>query len=777
MTEQETMRRIIIRASICLMLFLPVSASGSNSVVQVSGRVEYAIPRTCLAPVSSLRKVENALIRTDPGEVYNVVMDGKGAELAVIMSTEHISVLGTVEYRGDNAWLTVHDYADPRMRSAHEYWRRICSYAHAVDSANRNAAVPGRLYGAEAVIGRYFSARGEIRAWTTDSASLWLATDTTLVRVSLDMKEPNRVFDQGDGLPDALVYDMLSDGKTLWIIHRNGLAALSTGTGSIRDLEDVRFACGKLVGDGAGVWVVSDTGTYRLTSPGAPVDTFRALPTAERIRKYVEAGIWIPGWKMKTRPFIQDPVISHGRICVGSFGAVYEFDGTKWSRISRDGWDLQAGPEGHVWFVGTMGITMFEPGAGASESYAPPAQGEGRNSHFLVTDKGAWLAREQQPGDRESGNVEPGLARLDLATGKWEVRHQVSGVDLDHIDCIHRPEGSALVWVVARIGVNHVLPADPGMMHIKRELFETRQLYLLALDEQMRLQHKIRIPSQNEKRLVCGRGGSRVEAGLQARSIPRISVGPDSIFAAVQLFPEGFFTGYRPAIAQVAVRNGEEWDGTLDDNSVDLNLLGEFPEILNISHSGRRIAPALGHDEVLGLFHHRGKHWCVTEGCVAVFDARSRKWTKLFEREDHFYWRAVAARDEGEALYVKSDRGMLARLDLPSGRWTALGKAGAAGLLGRFPANLERRLPKLQSLPACLSLPENEWLFKLPRRVRYTEKSDGNFLWGPTAKDDRTPRYYVKEVYFPRFLCESTDGKRLWISTFTGIVRLDVREN
>ena len=57
------------------------------------------------------------------------------------------------------------------------------------------------------------------------------------------------------------------------------------------------------------------------------------------------------------------------------------------------------------------------------------------------------------------------------------------------------------------------------------------------------------------------------------------------------------------------------------------------------------------------------------------------------------------------------------------------------------------------------------------------DKSQGNYLCGPVPGDPETkPRYYLKEVFFPLFLCAGADGRRLWISTFTGLVRLDIGE-
>ena len=36
-----------------------------------------------------------------------------------------------------------------------------------------------------------------------------------------------------------------------------------------------------------------------------------------------------------------------------------------------------------------------------------------------------------------------------------------------------------------------------------------------------------------------------------------------------------------------------------------------------------------------------------------------------------------------------------------------------------------------------------------------------------------SPRFYVKEVFFPQYLAASPDGQRVWLSTYTGLSRLD----
>jgi GH25 family lysozyme M1 (1,4-beta-N-acetylmuramidase) len=73
-----------------------------------------------------------------------------------------------------------------------------------------------------------------------------------------------------------------------------------------------------------------------------------------------------------------------------------------------------------------------------------------------------------------------------------------------------------------------------------------------------------------------------------------------------------------------------------------------------------------------------------------------------------------------------------------------------------------------------LAQAKNPWFFKQLDKRHPMDKSMGNFLFGPSAEGaEAKPVYYVKEVFFPDFLTASSDGRRLWIATYTGLLRLD----
>jgi hypothetical protein len=240
--------------------------------------------------------------------------------------------------------------------------------------------------------------------------------------------------------------------------------------------------------------------------------------------------------------------------------------------------------------------------------------------------------------------------------------------------------------------------------------------------------------------------------------------------------------------------------------------------VLNISNGelirgrfdpGDRILEAMGHDGILGLFAAGTKHWAVTEGCLARFDPDRKRWQRVAAAGFRYYWRATAAYDDGKFLYVGSDRGLVGRLDLASGKFTPVAglaerqvlritrnKGGLVALtsgpppLGILPVQLRGSGLFLKAEAAALEggkwrkaaaadLPppaaKPKWSFRRYERRNRFDKSRGNFLCGPAGGDAEVkPRYYLKEVFYPKYLCTSPDGKRIWVSTFTGLLRLDV---
>ncbi|HUT32922.1 MAG TPA: hypothetical protein VNE39_05545 [Planctomycetota bacterium] len=806
MSKSHRAGRVACLASLLLPCWAAIGAEPGQGTVKVSGRV--AVSR------DQARGVRGATLTTPKGEVYRLVMDERGRSLGGVMHGESAEVFAIPSDKDGAKWLQVLAYADDRLAAGHEYWRRMRCLACVVLPATRNAAVPANLRGATPVAGRFFPLKRQFTAWTRDATCLWVAGDTELLQVDLAACKVLRSFGREEGLPDRLVYQLLSDGKTLWIVHRGGVAALDIGKGRIVDLPRLKAAFAQVFADAGGVWVVADTGTFRLKAPGGEPAVFPALPTAEQIRRVVETGIWTAHWRRRTGHLITAPASIGERLYAGSYGDLYELADGKWQRIAEGGWQ-QAVHDGKLWFLNAQGLAEYDPQTGKTSVAAPPESVRGRYTRLLVTDTAAWLVAEPEGTGKEGPPAGGGLARFDLAKRNWQAWPKINDLSANAVACIAAQDGA--VWAATMEGRYRSRSAHPGMTTTSRLDFDATGFALHRRDEKAGKwdSYPLAMP-ELEKRLICGQDGKRSMDVVTPQSIEELSVGGTRIFALARLMPKQFFGGYWPCIEQVASRPGpgDAWAAAFGHHPEQTCLEGEQPLVLNIS-SGEltRIGSSLkeqrweavGHDLVLGLFALGRRHWAVTEGCIAVHDEAVGQWRRLVEPDFRWYWRATAALDDGRSLTVGSDRGLVCRLDLASGRFEFLGAlkdrtisrlakdkngalmaAGSQAPLGRLPVQLADTLKPLDSdaarfdgkawtaakpedLPPAGSAPP--WSLKQFERKDHLDKSQGNYLCGPP---NGQPRYYVKEVFFPQFLCASADGRRMWLSTYTGIVRLDL---
>ena len=832
---------------VCILACACAPADELESTVTVTGEVSYGLSRTCLSPVIAWNDLKGGQLATPEGDVYRIVMDPRGAELAMVMNGHTAGVRGTVKQREGAQWLTVLAYTDTKQRAAHELWRRMCCNACAVSSALISATRPSELHGAEPVSGRHYPLKRNVTAWCRDAQFLWVATDNEVIQIGLDRKGIIQTFDRTRGLPDGAVYQLVSDGGVLWIAHRGGVARLELTTGRITPVAEAAASYAYAYADATGVWIVADTGTFRFARDGGPPEIYPALPTAERICQWVEKGIWTPFWHQTTRHFVTEIVAVENHLYVLSFGDVHEFNGKAWVRTVEDAWGMREGRscsrrqrssalpgsgeeqespgEGSqgtasptsIWVLGTRGLVEVDPATGEQTEYRPPRIAGGRLSNFTVTDRAVWVASERSSGFSVFGRGRGGLGRLDLVTREWRVWSEIDGQNAEQISAMADHAGE--LWVVTRQGAYRTESADPGMAHITRKVFHADEMHLHRFSEDTHAWQTTPLPSRVvERRLICGHDGSATMADITPRRIDDLSVGTHTVLASTQLFPAGYFSGYWPCVSAIASRPSldKPWVGEFRQTPSELNLQGEQPEVLNVSNSGQLVLRAIGHDDVLGLFADADTHWAVTEGCVGWFDESSGRWTKICEPGRRFYWKATAGYDDGSHLYVGSDRGLISRLDFATGRFEVLGAlkdravtrivdAGEGCIfvvsepapLGTLPVQLAPQLTfldaeaavfdgkRLQAVPIT-AVPgklektgrqQPEWLVRSIERRSTRDKSRGNFLWhaSPGATEPR-PAYFVKDVFFPQFLCSSPDGSRLWLSTFSGIVRVDVGE-
>ncbi|MHC4913857.1 MAG: hypothetical protein ACYTGB_00075 [Planctomycetota bacterium] len=755
----------------------------------------------------------SATLKTREGKVYRIVLDPKGRSLVKVMHRERAEVWGLVSRKGGADWLQVLDYTDPRLVAGHELWRRMRCNACVVLPATINAARPRRSHGAVEVTGRYYSFREKYSAWTRDEKYLWMAADNRIVQIDLETRKVLRSLGRADGLPDELILQLASDGKTLWIAHRRGAAALKIDGDRIRDLPELKADFVRLHLGEKGGWAIADTGTFRLTSAEDKPAALPALPTGARIRQAVEGGIWIPHWERRTGHFVVSPASVGERLYAGSYGDLYELADGKWEKVASGGWDCAAGG-GRIWCLGTTGLTEYDPAAKKTTQHELPEDCRGRPARLLVTGAAVWVAVDPAPpagGGRPTGG---GLARFDLAKREWKGWNRIGEAGAARVSCLTAEGGT--VWAVTLDGKWSTKSAHPGMTTTRKNLFETTGLRLHRFDaEKLGWKSWALKLSELEKRLICGQDGKRGEDGVLPEFVERMSVGPQRIFAATRLVPARYFGGYWPCVNQLAAKKGDEWSAGFGHSPAQLRMQGEQPPVLNISHGElSRIGSALkdqlweavAHDLVLGLFVREGTHWAATDGCAAFFDADAGKWKRVLEPGYRWYWRASAALEDGGWLYIGSDRGLVGRLNVAGGGFEPLGAlkdrcvtrfakgqdgkiflATEMAPLGQLPVFLAGGLQQLDceaavfdgktlapakagDVPAAAGNPK--WIFRLFDRKGHFDKTRGNWLCERVPGEaEPKPRYYLKEVFFPLFLCEGGEG-RMWISTYTGLLRL-----
>jgi hypothetical protein len=757
---------------------------------------------------SSGTKITGATLTAPDGAVYRLVMDGPGQDLPRVMFGQQVRIIGVVSERDGQKWLQVVSFAEEKSTQAHELWRRSRCNACAVQRGAQWAAAPRDLRGAEVLVGRLYPGKQTFRSFSRDAKSLWLAADSLLYQVDLASGALVKTYDRTIGLPDAPLLEIASDGQVLWILPRGGAAALPVGGDKATLLAAVKCQFARLCVAAPGAWIIADNATYRYTAPDQPPQTFPAIPTGKRMAQEIEKGMWLPFWQQNTAHYLTEPVAIGDRLYVGSFGDVYELADGTWSKVVPGGTRQQV-RQGRLWVLTATGAVEYDPQAGTSKTHTPPDIADGRLTGLVVTESDAWLTAEPRSAPKADESPAGGVARLDLTAGRWQTWKRIDGLEAVHALVQVQPDGQ--VWLATRQGRYGSVGAHPGMTYVSQTLFVSTGFGLHQWDAAAGAWKTTALPYKNlEKRYICGQDGEGSDAEIGPQTIEALLVAGDRIFASTRLTAVAAFSGFWPCIHQVATRSADgQWTAAFDHHPEQLNLQGEQPLVLNISNKGEMVLPAVGHDEVLDLALVAGRPWVVTQGCVGWFDAAKGAWRKVVELGFNFYWRPSAVLDEGATVFVGSDRGFVSRLDLTTGRCQVIGALkdrqitrlerkegrlvvfGSAAPLGRLPATLPEQPTMIDAdaaawdgrtwSPAGASptptapLP---WQFKplgstnSPAYVR--EQFIGNMLWGPDAAGKDAPRYYIKEIYAPVFLAFGQDGKRMWLSTFTGLDRVDV---
>ncbi len=713
--------------------------------------------------------------------------------------------------RDGKKWFKATGFADQPHTAAHELWRRTRCNACSVQRGAQYSAEPRDLHGAQALTGRFFPYKQQFRSITRDSKYLWLATEDLIYQIDLATKTMVKTYDRSIGLGSQPFLELLSDGKTLWILSRGSAAALPIGQEKTIPLSIPKFQFARLCSSDTGTWVITDSGTYRYTSPEQAPQIFPALPTGKRIASEIEKGMWLPAWKRNTAYYLVLPVIIGQRLYVSSFLDVYELADGVWNKVIPGGTQHQV-QNGRLWALAGEGLVEYDPATKTSKTHVAKEL-TGRLTGLVVTKTDAWISAEPVPDAKGENFTGGGLARMDLANGQWQCWQTIDGMDASHSMLQLGQDGA--IWDVRHQGGYKVLSAHPGMTFVTKTLFAASGFGLHRWDAVNKTWQTTPLPSLIlEKRFICGQDGQGADVEISPQSIESICVTADRVFASARLVPVGSFSGYWPCIEPIAKRDAcGKWTAAFEHHPEQLNQQGEQPLILNISNKGEMILGAVGHDDVVDMFLNDGQPWTVTENCVAWFDTAKDTWHKVAELGYNFYWRPTAILDEGDTVFVGGDRGTVSQLDLKTGTCRILGglknrrisqivrqdgKLVIAGIqpppgllpvygLGNF--NLldsdaaiwdGKTLVALDAAPSLPVVAPMRWKFQ-PTEVDPNmnppfrrEQIIGNMLWGPESDGKLIPRYYFKEIYAPTVLDFGMESKRIWCSVFGGLFVVDL---
>ncbi|HOX04757.1 MAG TPA: hypothetical protein PK280_00025 [Planctomycetota bacterium] len=804
---------------------LGLLASPAGSAGEPAGAVKAAGIVKASRPAGA--KEVSIVLTTADGKAYNILPDEKGMSLAQVMANvgERTEIVGVPVPEKGEGWLRVIGFTEQRFTAAHELWRHMRCNACVVKPATENAALPKDLKGATPVVGRPYDYKRRFTAWTRDDKFLWVAADNELLQFDLAGMKLVKSYGKAEGLPDALIYQLVRDEWRLWVAYRGGISLFQVD-------RDGHASLTQLAKDGSYVRMAhaSGRGTLFLSDEESSLHgqgqagkggwtSFPSIPTAGRIAKAVDNGIWSPHWDRRTGHFITKPVVLVEKIYAGSYGDIYELADGKWSKLAENAYQQDAAG-GKLYFITSKGLNEHDPQAGKTETLEPPEAVRGRYAKLVLTDSAAWVVAEPLAGAGDAPPTGGGLARFDLAARKWDAWPKIGEHDAAQVATLSVAADGA-VWAVTMVGKYSSKSAHPGMTTTTRQSFEATDFALHRFDPKAAKWESQPLKLAGlESRLICGQDGCSGGDEIVPGYVEQLSVGEKRVFALTRLVPRKYFGGFWPCVEQIASRAdaGGAWTAKFEHKPEDLWLQGEQPLVLNISNGELtrigsslkdQLWEAIGHDLVLGMFFKDGKHWVVTEGCVAAFDEAAGAWKRLVEPEYRWYWRATAALEDGKFLYVGSDRGLVARLDTETGRFEPMvalkdrtivqieknpevgilvgGKPGPLGVLPvmpaarpwqEFDADAVRFDGKAWSeVKAQVRGPGptvGGWFFHQVENRGMWDKTQGNFLWTKPAEGPPKPTWYVKETFFPLPLCGSPDSGRVWLSTYTGILRLDL---
>jgi hypothetical protein len=684
------------------------------------------------------------------------------------------------------AWAQSTSGPPARIKAAMaELWRRgTCLLSSVHKPAARYAPVPRDVGDTPVLLPRTWERRGTLLCYAAAGRTLWAADDECLYQVDAKAGTLVRSFTLADGLPDAPIQSMAAAGDALWLAARGGLARLETSTGRITAVPGCRFRLGRLAAGDSGAWLFSDAGAWRL-APGA--SQWRRLPdppVQAQLARVVGRGFWWNWWQRRLGALIPAVLADADGLYVVCLKRLLRYDPTAdaWKQICLNAADAMVHGRA-VWALVTGGVVRHDPKTGRTETFKSGEGPAAGRPVSMAAAPGAFYLLSQPDYDRNQKRfVGGGVSRLDLATGGWTVTEQVDGEDCRFGTAILADGGQVFVACTLYNGAQQ-LGAHPGMAHVKRWRPRHSALGLLTFADGRWTLARRSIP-WTDSRWVMGQKGTVKKDLIGPVQVDALCRCGDRLWGMYRMFPKRYYSGYYVSAGCLAAADGDRWQDRFDVRTDQLQLAGEQPELMLISHShGHRIVLAEGHPIVLGLERLAGRAWAICQSGLFVHDEAADRFVPVTAGAFRFYWRLAAAAAGPEAVWLGGDGGSVSRLDRRTGRIELCGVAPGrkvTALALRDGRVLVRTAKAKLVLPVQLKdatkLPDADTLAFDGRnwaatsepvkpagsRLRFQRR--GNYL---LRGEQRVA--FIKGIFKPAVLCEDPAGKRLWLAAYNGL--------
>ena len=537
------------------------------------------------------------------------------------------------------------------------------------------------------------------------------------------------------------------------------------------------------------MWLISDSGAYRLPSGQNKWQKLPDAPALEAFAAVSGRGFWWARWRVQAASWIPQMLATDDGLYVICLGRLLHYSAAQRAcrQITDRAW--WAAAQGRtVWALTTGGLVRYDAATGQTDRFAAGAGlASGRPVALAVGNSALFVASEADYDSRDKRFTGGGISRLDLATGTWTSHEKIGDTDVRFATALLADGDEA--WAACTLYDRVVqLGAHPGMAHVKRYRPHVSGLALLHFDgKRWRV-----VPLQKhkpERRWVLGQRGTRAPDAILPKRIDQLWRSEDRLWAVFRMVPERYYSGYYISAGSVAVRAGGAWQGRFDIRTEELGLAGEQPQLMLISHShGARLVLAAGHPVVLGIEHVAGRTWAVCENGLFVHDSAAGKFVPVVRIGHRAYWRVTCAAAGRHAVWFGGDGGTISRLDRKTGRLELVGVAEGRKIvdlavtrdLGTDDAVLARTQTAKVVLPVSLAraarLPGAETIaFDAGRWRACDERASavrpklscakrGNYVYR-----DKQRIAFVKGVFRPIVLCEDPHTGKLWLGTYSGV--------